>query len=144
MATIISRPTKIAYNSNVAPYLFRGAVDGDPSSYGSSRTTVTKTSSMSAILSGFDFSALPSAAKIKNVTVYIKTRSDQNGVTLKNQLVKDATSLSEYTDLGDGARTLASSTQLTKDSYYSVSYPAAVSAITVDFLKSGALQSRCS
>lgn len=143
MATIISRPTKIVYGSNVAPYLFRGAVDNDPSSYGSSRTHITESSSMSAILGGYDFSALPSIANIKNIAVYIKTRSTQKGVTLSHYLIKEATSVSNFTDLGDGERVLASSTQLSTDNYYSVSYPVAASAITADFLKSGALQSRC-
>lgn len=139
MATMISRPTAILYVSQSSAF-FEGATDGDPSAYGSESLYGTGTSV--AVYGGFDFSALPTTATIKTITVFVKAYSSKSITSFSNRLVKNTTGVSDYTDLGDDTKNFVSSATISSTNYYSASYPMVASTVTADFLRSGALQSR--
>ncbi len=139
MATIKSVQSSYLYSSSTADPFRKNwinAIDGDSS-------TSWNASSLSGtnrlILTGFDFSSLPQNAIITGISVTVDGRMAASGSSYYCSvgLVKNATSSSSYTDLGDGAlRILNGTTRQTN----TVDFPKAANACTVDFLKNNGLQ----
>lgn len=129
MAELVVLPKKYSFASYRSD---KNMYDGDDS------TSYMPTSSATHLLSSFDVSALPSNAIVTGVSVYVCGRFTSSGGYVDIRLVKDATSTSTYTDLGDGAIRFISgkTTKTTEIKAFSV----ATSVCTTEFLKSGALQ----
>lgn len=118
-----------------------GSYSDDKKMYdGDASTSYIPTSNATHLLSNFDVSALPSNAIITSVSVYVRGRFTSSGGYVDIRLVKDATSTSAYTDLGDGAIRFISGTTTTTTEIKA--FPVATSVCTTEFLKSGALQMR--
>lgn len=131
MAEIVILPKTYSFTSSSEN---KNMYDGDDS------TSYMPTSTATHLLSNFDVAALPSNAIVTGVSVYVCGFFTSSGGYVDIMLVKDATSTSAYTDLGDGAirfidgvRTKTAETK---------AFPVATSVCTTEFLKSGALQMR--
>lgn len=138
MASVKSYPsTVISTTSILDPVFIERSFDEHS---GSDSATTWNTTSGRFIVGGFNFANIPNSAVITDLKITIIA-----GMTLSNkyialEAVKDATSNSSYTDLGDGSITFiqnsSSKQTVTK------SYPAAASALTPAMLKNDTLQVR--
>ena len=131
MAELVVLPKKYSFASYSSD---KDMYDGDDS------TSYMPTSTATHLLSNFDVSALPSNAIVTDVSVYVCGFFTSSGGYVDIRLVKDATSTSAYTDLGDGAIRFISGVR-TKTAE-TKAFPVATSVCTTEFLKNGALQMR--
>lgn len=131
------RPSSVAYNDmfNSTSSPISRLYDTDDET----NATTSSSANCAAFLKGFDFSSIPDNAKITNISLTMKGRgSSSSVVTMSASLFKDHTgsSYKNGTDLGDGEKQFWKGTTLVTKT---IDYPAAASACTVDFLKSGGL-----
>lgn len=134
--TLKGYPTKTRYNSSSGGFsLYAPLFDGNLDV----ATTIGGASNITVIFDGFDFSSLPSNATVTDISVYFKGKASASYNKFQLRLVKDHTSGSSYTDLGDGSVTLTNGTSLCEGL---TSFPSATKACTADFLKGNKLQMR--
>ena len=153
MATLTVRPTTMLYRAQVAANstssskkttqastLCNALIDGNASGYGNVNASTTN-KYYTGILGGFDFSNLPANVRIDSITVSLKAQVASKIGGIYCELIKNASSISSYTDLGDGAVYFGQNTSFSLK-YYTVSAPNAASAVDAAFLRGGNLQVR--
>ena len=134
--TLKGYPTSTRYNTSSGGFsLYAPLFDGNLDV----ATTIGSASNITVIFDGFDFSSLPSNATVTDISVYFKGKASASYNKFQIRLIKDHTSGSSYTDLGDGSVTLTNGTSLCDGL---TSFPSATSACTADFLKGNKLQMR--
>lgn len=131
------KPTALLFSSADSLCDFSLMVDGDLTTKGFLNALSSET--MVGVLGGFDFSWLPDDATVTGISLYgYGYKGSSSGSYYGTAaLVKNSTSATSNTDLGDGNKTWINSTS-TKG--YTVQFTNALSACTPSFLKSGALE----
>ncbi|MBQ3087249.1 MAG: hypothetical protein IJC45_07935 [Clostridia bacterium] len=133
MASIQSYPSKVVAVSGL------DSANAD-NCFDNSSSKVILVLSNSFVAGGFNFSNIPNEAVIKTLSFTIVGEVSSSSNYFAVRAVKNATSSSSYTDLGDGQITFIQNS--TSKQTVTKSFPVAATALTVAQLKNNTLQAR--